>query len=106
MVEPEGVTDRHGTAFSQSDGTGIAQARIEELEQRIARLEERLRQLEAEPSTAVEPPASEVIEEERSTDPVSVSAGPPQEALRQVTASVPTSVPEIPTGPQFLEVAP
>ena len=64
-------------ALSQSDTTGTAQARIEELEQRIAKLEERLRRIEAEPSTAVEAPASEVAEEDESPDPVPVAAAPP-----------------------------
>ena len=83
-------------ALSQSDTTGTAQARIEELEQRIAKLEERLRRIEAEPSTAVEAPASEVAEEDESPDPVPVAAVPPHEAPQQVTASAPTSTPEIP----------
>ena len=89
-------------AFSQSDGTETAQARIEELEKRIARLEERLRQLEAEPSTAVEEPASEVAEEEGPTDPVSAPADPPGEAPPRVASSVPTSVPEVPDAGQDL----
>ena len=57
-------------AFSQSEGAGSAQARIEELEQRIARLEERLRRLEGEPSTAAEPPPPEVAEKEEPADPL------------------------------------
>ena len=83
--------------FSQSDGTGTAQARIEELEQRIAKLEERLRRIEAEPSTAVEAPASEVAEEDESPDPVPVAAAPPHEAPRQVTAPAPPMAEVIPT---------
>ncbi len=83
-------------ALSQSDTTGTAQARIEELEQRIAKLEERLRRIEAEPSTAVEAPASEVAEEDESPDPVPVAAAPPHEAPQQVIGSVPTSTPEVP----------